>query len=838
MHQPTRRDFLLETTAASAGLALGAARAEDPAWDAVFEAGFDRMHDRVWTGPAVWANPLQDWRVAGGRLECVKAAAGRNVQVLTFETGDTGTLVARVTLGRIDGGSVSGGPGSAGFCLGVKGPLADFRNRLVFGTGFNCGVRGSGELFLGDGPNGKVTAVTLDAEAVTLRLEAEPAGEGLMRVTLTARDAAAGLDAPALGTVTRTDVPAEFFTGNLALVANYGAGGKKGPPPAGAARWWFRDWSASGSRMRVRPERAFGPIYFIQYTVHAGVLKLTAQMAPVGATEEQTVRLEFKPGAVWMPAGEARIDPLSRTASFRVEGWSEFNSVPLRVVYAGTEFNGFVRCTPVYGHLTVADISCNAHHAFPNVEAAGMLAEADPDLIAFTGDQYYEPSGGFGVDASSVENACLDVLRKWCLHGWTWRELTRDRPSVSIPDDHDVYHGNLWGEGGAAADANNSGAEARGGYKMFADMVNAVHRMQTSHHPDSPGAPGKQGITAYYGPLTWGGVSFAILADRQYKTGPAGKVPPTTTGRADHVNDPAFDPRTADLPGLDLLGAPQLKFLEDWSLDWKKASMKAVISQTIFTAMATHHGGKGGKLVADYDTNAWPQAARNDAVRAMRRCFAFHIAGDQHLPAVIRYGVDAHRDAGFAFAGPAVNNLYPRWFLPEGGKVTGDFTDSFGHPLTVIACANPKDERRPGVLESEVDKSAGVGFVTFDLRKRTIQVDCWPLLADVRRGNQFPGWPVAVPQLDNGPRPGEVRLPSITVDGVQSPLFVVRAEPSGELIHAYRPPVATWQPSVPAPGTYTVRVSDPETGRFVEEKGVPASAGNPLAVFLRLPAQP
>src|SRR6185312_10142840 len=150
-----------------------------------------------------------------------------------------------------------------------------------------------------------------------------------------------------------------------------------------------------------------------------------------------------------------------------------------------------------------------------------------PDLLAFTGDQYYESTGGFGVDRRSADDAILDVLRKWYQHGWTWRALLRDRPAVTIPDDHDVYHGNLWGEGGAPAPGTGSDAEAKGGYKMMAEFVNVVHRIQTAHHPDSPAHPGKQGITGYFGPLTYGRVSFAILADRQYKSGPDGKVPPT-----------------------------------------------------------------------------------------------------------------------------------------------------------------------------------------------------------------------------------------------------------------------------------------------------------------------
>ena len=54
--------------------------------------------------------------------------------------------------------------------------------------------------------------------------------------------------------------------------------------------------------------------------------------------------------------------------------------------------------------------------------------------------------------------------------------------------------------------------------------------------------------------------------------------------------------------------------------------MKAVISQTIFTAMATTHGRERERLRADYDTNGWPQAARNAALREILKAFAFHLA--------------------------------------------------------------------------------------------------------------------------------------------------------------------------------------------------------------------
>ena len=46
--------------------------------------------------------------------------------------------------------------------------------------------------------------------------------------------------------------------------------------------------------------------------------------------------------------------------------------------------------------------------------------------------------------------------------------------------------------------------------------------------------------------------------------------------------------------------------MPDWVLDWCGADMKAAISQTVFTAMATTHGGSQQVLMADYDASGWP----------------------------------------------------------------------------------------------------------------------------------------------------------------------------------------------------------------------------------------
>lgn len=65
------------------------------------------------------------------------------------------------------------------------------------------------------------------------------------------------------------------------------------------------------------------------------------------------------------------------------------------------------------------------------------------------------------------------------------------------------------------------------------------------------------------------------------------------------------------------------------------------------------------------DSNGWPQIGRDKAVRLIRKTFAQHIAGDQHLASTVHYGVDEFRDSGFAFGGLALNNLWPRRWRPQ-----------------------------------------------------------------------------------------------------------------------------------------------------------------------------
>ncbi len=46
---------------------------------------------RTWIGPEYWANPLQDWQLNNGRIECVQSGGDRNVFLLTHELTSKGS---------------------------------------------------------------------------------------------------------------------------------------------------------------------------------------------------------------------------------------------------------------------------------------------------------------------------------------------------------------------------------------------------------------------------------------------------------------------------------------------------------------------------------------------------------------------------------------------------------------------------------------------------------------------------------------------------------------------------------------------------------------------------
>ena len=544
-------------------------------------------------------------------------------------------------------------------------------------------------------------------------------------------------------------------------------------------------------------------IGFALYTVHNGTLKLSAQLYPLGEAEEKRVKLQIRKDGTWTTIATARVDEQGWLASFRVEGWDHTRDVPYRVTHpGGSTFEGLIRKDPIEkDEIVVAAFTGNSNKdRSMRPDIIRNVKAQDPDLLFFSGDQSYDHR---------------EHTAAWLLFGRQFGEIIKDRPTVTIPDDHDVGQGNLWGEGGKAS---HLGGGADGGYTQPPDYVNMVQRAQTSHLPDPyDPTPVEQGITVYYTSLNVGGIGFAIVEDRKFKTGPAGLIPQQGP-RPDHINNPSYDRPSVDVPEARLLGRRQLAFLRAWGQDWAGTRMKAVLSQTIFAGGAHIHGRHTNRLLADLDSNGWPQSGRARALQEIRRFFGLHIAGDQHLATVIHHGIHSWEDAGYSFCVPSIVNYYGRWWWPLEAPMnhapanplpfTGRYYDGLGNKLTMHAYANPTPHN---------DNAAGYGLIRFKKSTREITLECWPRHVDVSApdARQFPGWPLTVTQDQNYNRGPLAYLPRLEVKGQEDPVVQVIDEYLGEIVYTLRINGTTWRPKVFKEGTYTLRIGEGESVKVI-----------------------
>lgn len=562
-------------------------------------------------------------------------------------------------------------------------------------------------------------------------------------------------------------------------------------------------------------------ICFALYTLHNNVLKLTAQLYPLEDDEPRTLALEVARGDGWKEVARAEIVNPGWTATFRVDKWDMTRPAKYRVRHGQQgSYEGTVQKDPADKDvIVVAAFTGNSIYPghggdIPRQDIVDNIKRLKPDLLFFSGDQVYDHNQHYAY---------------WLKFGREFGDAIKDVPTVTIPDDHDVGHPNLWGAGGKKSD-KPTGDD--GGYFKPVEYVKEVERAQTSHLPDPVDpTPIQRGIGVYYTHLNVGGISFAIIEDRKWKTGPEGviKVVPELGPRPDHIRNPKYDPKALDVPGAELLGERQLKFLREWGQDWTGARMKCVLSQTIFAGGAHLHGQYDNRIYADLDSNGWPQAGRNKALAEMRKSFAFHIAGDQHLATVIHHGIDEFDDAVWSFCVPSIANLYLRWWVPEKpgenrkpgqAEHLGRHLDGFGNRVTMHAVANP--DPKPNGGDKLTTRAAGWGIVRFNKADRTITMECWPRNVDITApaNKPYPGWPITISQFDNYARKPAAYLPTLKVGGATDPVVQVVEEKSGEIVYTVRIKGGEFRPPVFAPGAYTVRVGD-GAGRK-EIKGVQA----------------
>ncbi|MGW8264954.1 MAG: alkaline phosphatase D family protein [Longimicrobiales bacterium] len=802
-----------------------------------------------------------------------EASAGNEAAEEAGPAQNTG-IEAEQGSARAEGGATMRELGAAGILLGAGGRGLDPRRRTLIhhssgpGGGLFLGLDETGHLFLSDLSRENTVLArsterlerTLDFE---LRVQVVPEGSGArIRADVSPGDAEAGslsLDAGVF--------PRDRLAGGMALVSH----APKGDDPRG----WFKRVRVQGDAVVPLEDGDLGPILGAQHTLSRGTLRLTAQLFPLwgpldgsGPGHPDSVRLEVQEeGGRWVEATLAPVFAPGYTATMQVGDWPVERPVPYRLTYVpgpgrgegGLPYQGTIRPEPAEkDQIVVAAFTGNHNVASPGVDQGAFdwlqrvwfphedivthVEAHAPDFLFFSGDQVYE---GASPTAADFDHPYGDYLYKWYLWLWAFRDLTRDIPSVAIPDDHDVFHGNVWGAGGRRTPAGLSGAEAQdqGGYKLPPEWVNMVQRTQASHLPE-PRVPeaSDHGVDVYFTDILYGGVSFAVLEDRKFKSPPKLLLPEADVWNG-WAQNPDFDAAArADAPGASLLGEAQEAFLEAWAGEWQDGTwMKVVLSQTIFANVATIPADAssgsvipslpipepgawvaGDKMAADMDSNGWPQSGRNRALGAMRKGFAVHLAGDQHLASTIQYGVEDWGDGPFALCVPSVANFWPRrWYPPAPGgnrppgapSYAGEFRDGFGNRITVFAVSNPALwGREPELLHN---RAPGYGIARFHRRTREVSLEAWPRWADPRKGDApYPGWPVRFRQEDGYGRVPWGYLPTLETVGMEDPVVQVVSEAGGEVVYTLRIRGERFTPRVFEAGTYTLRVGEPGTSRW------------------------
>jgi len=159
------------------------------------------------------------------------------------------------------------------------------------------------------------------------------------------------------------------------------------------------------------------------------------------------------------------------TAHFRVPDWDMSRGFDYRVVAAWgvATHEGTIRRDPVdQDEIVVAAFTGNSsrdRRLKPDIIA--NIQALDPDLLFFSGDQSYDHQSHY---------------QAWLLFGKQFGDIIRDRPTICIPDDHDIGQANLWGENGGVEGNSQSGPD--GGYFWSPEYVNSVQNAQTWHLPD------------------------------------------------------------------------------------------------------------------------------------------------------------------------------------------------------------------------------------------------------------------------------------------------------------------------------------------------------------------
>jgi hypothetical protein len=452
-------------------------------------------------------------------------------------------------------------------------------------------------------------------------------------------------------------------------------------------------------------------------------------------------------------------------------------------------------------------------------ELCQAVLAAKPDLLFFPGGQVDALGKPISSDPAIL---ILDYLQRW--YGWlaAFRGLARDLPCVLLPSAADVFQSALWGEEGRP-----TLDEASGGYVRPAAFLQVVQRTQTSHLPDPiDPSPVRQALPVFFTELNYGRIGFAIIEDEKWKSGCQGIGLPLPAGERPYlVPDDQIDPRQLDLPGLKLWGDRQLEFLDKWAADWSQTDFKIALTGALLSQLATNQGPELVPVGADLSSNGWPQSGRKKALEVLRKAGAIQICGNGGLAAVVRQGAESHDDAIHSFAIPSVMPVSGRVWKPrssggarESGQPVwmGQHVDGLRNPVTVLAAEQPEpDGTLPG----------GYAVIRLDRENREASYEAWRKSGATGSPTWaiLDGWPVMVAQENNFAGPPRSWLPPLQVSGVANPVVQVWNVADRSLVYARRLREPSFTPWVLEPGRYDIRIGDPDTGLWIDLKGVEAA---------------
>lgn len=731
------------------------------------------LSKQVWLGAHFWGNRLQDWQREGNELICIREGKSFEARTVSLLTRQLNSSLQSARLKTTVRNLTPGENGFCGFLLGVgKGELTAKGAALAQRAGgVNGGIiaafESSGKLSFRrfDDENKPLKFETInrdlftlkqyqDGKKITLDCHIDPIESEYFDIRLVATDAESGQE---LGFALLHKVPSEQLQGGISLLSS-------SKPLGDGARWGFSEIQTGGAKITKNISNTLGPVVGCMYTVNKEVLKLTCQLMPLDTQALPSVSLEYKTQGDknWRLAANAKIED-GYVARFRVTGWDYLHTHSYRIVDPNNArdslYHGTVAKDPQNSkEFAIALYSCiiptsksldNTYYTkliaterelgrytkdnilFPHTELIENTAYHNPDMYVFCGDQYYETyPTRYG---RHTPDAKLDTLYKWYLWYWAFADSIKDKPTIILADDHDVLQGNLWGDGGENSD---KAKEEDGGFKWDKDLIRMVYRIQHGHNPDPyDPTPIKYGIPVAYATFEYGGISFAIVEDRKFKSPPDYKADKlATTG--------------------ELLGQRQEEFLKAWQ-SMHPGKPKICITASIWGSPQTD---EKGEALIDFDSNGYPADGRTRAVKLVSEANALVIAGDQHLGLLAYQGIEDYDDGSLFFAGPASAAFWQRWFEPKpalsnqrnNDRNTGEFIDTFGNKMRVLAVANPKISHQEFAkqnnswgkfLADRELKSEGYGIIKVNHQQQHYQLECWEWRTDPATGKQFAGWP-------------------------------------------------------------------------------------------------